>query len=122
MFFNHADSDEKIGVSQLVEFYSIEQKEKLSEERAIQLIRKFSFGKDVLDKLGFNLLLMSAENNVFNPEQQKLTHDMTRPLNHYYIDSSHNTYLSGGQLKSESSIEMYVRAFQQGCRCVEVGK
>ena len=119
MFHNHC-VDDKIGVEQLIAFYANEQKEKLSEEDALRLIQKFSFGKATLDDLGFNMLLMSTENNIFTPAKRALHHDMNKPLTHYYIDSSHNTYLSGDQLKSESSIEMYVRAFTQGCRCVEV--
>ncbi|KAG9257255.1 phosphatidyl inositol-specific phospholipase C [Emericellopsis atlantica] len=46
--------------------------------------------------------------------------DLSWPLSSYFISSSHNTYLSGNQLSSDSTTESYTNVLLRGCRCVEV--
>jgi phosphatidylinositol phospholipase C delta len=48
------------------------------------------------------------------------TANLDRPMNEYYISSSHNTYLLGYQVRGESSVEGYISALSRGCRCVEI--
>jgi phosphatidylinositol phospholipase C delta len=45
---------------------------------------------------------------------------LDRPLNEYFISSSHNTYLLGRQVAGQSSTEAYIAALIRGCRCVEI--
>ncbi|TRY59614.1 hypothetical protein DNTS_003894 [Danionella cerebrum] len=69
---------------------------------------------------GFTMYMLSKENDLFNPSHANVYQDMSRPLTHYYISSSHNTYLTKDQVTSASSTEPYIRALNQGCRCVEL--
>ena len=44
---------------------------------------------------GFSRYLVSDENGVIPPEKLDQSEDMSFPLSHYFINSSHNTYLTG---------------------------
>ncbi|XP_031179848.1 1-phosphatidylinositol 4,5-bisphosphate phosphodiesterase delta-3-A-like isoform X1 [Sander lucioperca] len=69
---------------------------------------------------GFTMYMLSKENCVLNPEHARVYQDMKHPLAHYFISSSHNTYLTKDQLTGASSTEPYIRALNHGCRCVEL--
>uniref|UniRef100_A0A8C4EPX8 Phosphoinositide phospholipase C n=1 Tax=Dicentrarchus labrax TaxID=13489 RepID=A0A8C4EPX8_DICLA len=69
---------------------------------------------------GFTMYMLSKENCVFNPEHARVYQDMKHSLAHYFISSSHNTYLTKDQLTGESSTEPYIRALNHSCRCVEL--
>lgn len=57
---------------------------------------------------GFARYLMDKNNFAYTPELNEINEeDMDYPLSHYYVASSHNTYLTGHQLKGESSVELY---------------
>lgn len=71
---------------------------------------------------GLSSFLCSTYNSVYNNIQPVTANEakFVRPLNEYFISSSHNTYLLGRQVAGSSSTEAYVKALQQGCRCVEI--
>lgn len=70
---------------------------------------------------GFACYLMDKDNFAYTPELiQTDEEDMNYPLSHYYCATSHNTYLTGHQLKGESSVELYSQVLLTGCRCVEL--
>ena len=65
--------------------------------------------RHVLSADGFLMYLCSPEGSIFNPRHRVLWQDMSQPLCHYFISSSHNTYLIEDQIRGQSSIEGYIR-------------
>ncbi|KAL3219350.1 hypothetical protein MRX96_030493 [Rhipicephalus microplus] len=121
-------------VDQLVDFLNKEQRDPRLNEilypyanptRARDIIAQYEpnksyVGKGLFSVDGFLRYLMSADNPIVSPEKFDLSMDMDQPLNHYFINSSHNTYLTGHQLTGKSSVEMYRQCLLAGCRCVEL--
>ncbi|PWY68345.1 phosphoinositide-specific phospholipase C [Aspergillus eucalypticola CBS 122712] len=46
--------------------------------------------------------------------------DLSAPITDYFISTSHNTYLTGNQLYSESKASAYTNVLLSGCRSVEI--
>ncbi|KAH7549883.1 hypothetical protein JRO89_XS13G0099000 [Xanthoceras sorbifolium] len=46
--------------------------------------------------------------------------DMTAPLAHYFLYTGHNSYLTGNQLSSDSSVEPIIQALRRGVRVIEL--
>lgn len=64
--------------------------------------------QELLSFEGFARFMMDEDNYAFLDERLVPDEDdMILPLSNYYIASSHNTYLTGHQLKGESSVELY---------------
>lgn len=68
---------------------------------------------------GFTNYMRSPAADIFNPDHYSMNQDMNQPLCNYFIASSHNTYLTGDQLMSQSRVDMYAWVLQAGCRCIE---
>ncbi|CAM1507929.1 Fc.00g047770.m01.CDS01 [Cosmosporella sp. VM-42] len=75
-------------------------------------------GVQLMSEAAFIAFLKSEDNAPIIEEPQEYT--LNRPMNEYFISSSHNTYLLGRQVAGQSSVEGYISALSRGCRCVEV--
>ena len=81
--------------------------------------------------------LLSSDNFIIDPVKLGLCMNMDKPLAHYFISSSHNTYLTGlltflreyffkeiyslgNQYIGNASVEMYRQVLLTGCRCIEL--
>lgn len=74
-----------------------------------------------IDKLRFEAYLYSDDNSAFDPVKEKYDEAlMKRPISEYWVNSSHNTYLTGDQFTSHSSVDMYSNALYRGCKCLEL--
>jgi hypothetical protein len=69
----------------------------------------------------FRYLLSHVHNGAFDPAHEVVQEDdMRHPLTDYYINSSHNSYLTNDQLFGKSSVDSYAKMLSAGARCVEL--
>ncbi|CAH2310619.1 1-phosphatidylinositol 4,5-bisphosphate phosphodiesterase delta-4 [Pelobates cultripes] len=115
IFQDFSKDGKKLALLEFVDFLRQEQLElDNAEEFAMDLIARYepSETAQTLHAMsidGFQAYLCSPEGSIFNFEHEQLFLDMTQPLSHYFISSSHNTYLMEDQLRGQSSIEGYIK-------------
>uniref|UniRef100_A0A6Q2XH23 Phosphoinositide phospholipase C n=1 Tax=Esox lucius TaxID=8010 RepID=A0A6Q2XH23_ESOLU len=125
IYGKYSSTDGQMGAEDLLDFLHNEQCEQVTLEDAVKLIEKYEPDDSAkqqshMTKDGFLMYLQQEEGSIFNPAHKEVFQDMSQPLNHYFVSSSHNTYLTGDQLKSLSSTEAYIKALMKSCRCVEL--
>ncbi|XP_037263055.1 1-phosphatidylinositol 4,5-bisphosphate phosphodiesterase eta-1 isoform X4 [Falco rusticolus] len=126
LLLSYSDKKDHLTVEELAQFLKVEQKmNNVTPEYCLDIIQKFEVSEEnkkqnVLGIEGFTNFMRSPACDVFNPLHCEVHQDMDQPLCNYFIASSHNTYLTGDQLLSQSRAEMYARVLQDGCRCIEV--
>lgn len=116
IFHKITENNEQMTLLQFTRFVREVQSQDDSEQVISKLFRKFSRDGDHLQFDDFANYLTSS---YLSPTKQ-IAEDFSRPLNEYFISSSHNTYLLGRQVGGSSSIEGYTKALQRGCRSIEV--
>ncbi|NXC41313.1 PLCD3 phosphodiesterase, partial [Penelope pileata] len=124
LFGRYAGEDCVLSAEELREFLR-DQGEEDSLRQARAIIRAHELNEqarqqELMTLDGFLMYLLSADGNILNQEHTRVHQDMSQPLCHYFISSSHNTYLTHNQVGGTSSTEAYVRALMSGCRCVEL--
>ncbi|XP_008394426.1 1-phosphatidylinositol 4,5-bisphosphate phosphodiesterase delta-1a isoform X2 [Poecilia reticulata] len=125
IYADYAKTEGEMSARDLLDFLLNEQREQATMESALKLIEKYELDeaakqKKRMTKDGFVMYLSQEDGCIFNPAHSPVYQDMSQPLNHYFISSSHNTYLMEDQLKGPSSTEAYVKALMRSCRCVEL--
>ncbi|GAM21056.1 hypothetical protein SAMD00019534_042310 [Acytostelium subglobosum LB1] len=119
--YSQPDQPTTITVQKLIEFFRNEQHEEWSEAQVHELTSKYNAADpNSISFDHFENYLTSDENLAVHPKVRQMYQDTNHPISHYWINSSHNTYLSGHQLKGHSSSEMYLQTLKSGCRCVEL--
>ncbi|KAL1507309.1 hypothetical protein AB1Y20_008155 [Prymnesium parvum] len=67
----------------------------------------------------FSLALLGPPNDALDL-QPVMNQKLDQPISHYWIATSHNSYIVGDQLTGISSPDAYRRQLLQGCRCIEI--
>ncbi|KAM6163115.1 1-phosphatidylinositol 4,5-bisphosphate phosphodiesterase delta-3 [Rhynchocyon petersi] len=125
IFHLYSGEDRVLSAPELLEFLEDQGEDEATLSHAQHLIQTYELNEtakehELMTLDGFMMYLLSPEGAALDPAHTCVFQEMDQPLAHYFISSSHNTYLTDSQIGGPSSTEAYVRAFAKGCRCVEL--
>ncbi|KAK4385333.1 Phosphoinositide phospholipase C 6 [Sesamum angolense] len=124
-FWRYTEGSSSMTAEQLLKFLVEYQKEESSSAEDAEAIMQHVFHhRHHTDKRhtftleDFFYFLFQDELN--GPIDPRVHHDMTAPLQHYFIYTGHNSYLTGNQLSSDCSEIPIIRALENGVRGIEL--
>jgi len=87
-----------------------------------------SWEREYISWEAFGRYLLLESNDVFDPERAQLSHSyMTQPLNNYWINTSHDTYLrrtkasaADHKQSGKTDLQSYTLALYRGARAIEL--
>ena len=99
----------------------------INEKQIINIIEKvknkYKIETNILLELtlrDFYAMMNSHPMTVYKKDKMRNKVDLDKPLTDYFINSTHNTYITGNQLSSYSSSKMYSLSLLEGYRLVEL--
>ena len=124
-FLNNVDKNIKRKINKKFQSSYKKNNYKINEEEIINILDKINIKNNLNIKLQLNLrefafMLNSLLLTVYDMNKIHQPINTNYPLTDYFINSTHNTYLTGHQLTGESSYKMYSLSVLQGCRLVEL--
>ncbi|MCQ2818174.1 MAG: phosphatidylinositol-specific phospholipase C domain-containing protein [archaeon] len=97
----------------ITEFFKEDNQKEIKEEDPL-------FSELMINLKDFKRLIEARLCSIYDKNKIHNKVEDYRPMNDFYINSSHNTYLTGHQLYGDSSEVMYKLAMDLGCRLVEL--
>ncbi|KAJ4932457.1 hypothetical protein JOQ06_010879, partial [Pogonophryne albipinna] len=121
-----SSNKEYLDSKDLMLFVEVEQGvEAVTDDMCREIVQKFEPSAEGRERAylsidGFTHYLLSSECHIFDPQHKRVCQDMSQPLSHYYINSSHNASLLEDHFWGSADISSYIRALRMGCRSIEV--
>ena len=124
-FLNGIDEHIKRKINKKIQTSYIVNNYKINKEEIQNIIEKAITKYKVEIKLELSLrefyaMMNSHQLSVYKSDKIRNRVDLDKPLTDYFINSTHNTYITGNQLSSYSSIKMYSLSVLEGYRLVEL--